>query len=145
MSIHCHVKLHVLDTDNDNFLLGWDIMCNFHKITLKPQENSIEFTTMFEQNTDSVSNVCASVNTVIPPRTQRILHVTVDKPSSFMLIERFHDFEEKTGLLFGRTVSSGKDPSVILMNPNIYTKTVYKAQTVSLATKLSLCQILISQ
>lgn len=54
MSIHCHVKLHVLDTDNDNFLIGWDIMCNFDKITLKPQKNSIEFSTMFKQNTDSV-------------------------------------------------------------------------------------------
>ena len=80
-------KLHVLDTDNDNFLIGWDIMCNFDKITLKPQENSIEFRTMFEHNTESVSNVRATVNTVIPPRSQRILHVTVDKPSSFMLID----------------------------------------------------------
>ena len=92
-------KLHVLDTDNDKFLIDWDIMCNFDKITLKPQENSIEFSTMFEQNTESVSNLRASVNRVIPPRSQRILHVTVDKPSSFMLIERFNDFEEKTGLL----------------------------------------------
>lgn len=97
-------KLHVLDTDKDNFLIGWHKMCNFDKITLKPQENSIEFNTMH----------------LLIQLYHPVHREFYTLPSSSMLIERFNDFEEKTGLLLGRTVSSGKDPSVILMNPNTF-------------------------
>lgn len=35
-------SLHVIDVDNDTFLIGWDVMCNFDQVTLKPQENSVD-------------------------------------------------------------------------------------------------------
>lgn len=121
-------KLHVLDSENEDFLIGWDIMCKFDKSVLKPQENSIEFSSMLVQNSDSISNVRASVNTVIPPRSQNFLKVCVDKPLGSMLIERCVNFEEKTGLILGRTVSTNEDPLIILMNLDSYSKMVYKSQ-----------------
>lgn len=46
------------------------------------------------------------------------------------------EFEEKSGLLLGRTVSSTDNPQIIVMNQDTYSKSVYKAQTVGLATEV---------
>lgn len=130
-------SLHVLDVDNDTFLIGWDVMCNFDQVTLKPQENSVEFGSVIEQNSESVMNVRLMENSVIPPLSQRVLRVAVDcSSSSSVLIERLSEFEEKSGLLLGRTVSSTENPRIIVMNPDTYSKSVYKAQTVGLATEV---------
>ena len=130
--------LHALDADNEVFLLGWDIMCQFDKITLKPKENSIDFGETLLQTSECVSAVRVQRNILIPPRSQRVLRVSVDKPSNgSLLIERSSEFEEKSGLFLGRTVSSSLNPHVSIMNPETSSKMLYKSQAVGLATEVN--------
>ncbi len=125
-------KFYVLDDDTEeSVLLGWDFLCRFDEITLRPKENVVVFTA--DKSTD-VATVRLVETTTIPPRAQRICRVTVDRSCTSkvtdMFIERSDDFEYKTGLLVGRCVTSVDDAVVVLLNPDTTSKKVYRCQSV---------------
>ncbi|ESO98554.1 hypothetical protein LOTGIDRAFT_174200 [Lottia gigantea] len=133
-------RIHIIDSEEDIFLIGWDIISKFHKVTISPASNSVDFGLVVE-NSECVSEVRAVTTTVVPPRSQKILRVQVSHPSpsdSGLLVERLTTFEDKSGLFVGRCVSNSKTPLVLLMNPDSISKTVYASQQVACATALTI-------
>ncbi|ESP03489.1 hypothetical protein LOTGIDRAFT_171427 [Lottia gigantea] len=131
--INTYARIHIIDSEEDIFLIGWDIISKSHKVTISQASNIIE-------NSECVSEVRAVTTTVVPPRSQKILHVQVSHPSpsdSGLLVERLNTFENKSGLFVGRCVSNSKTPLVLLMNPDSISKTVYASQQVACATALT--------
>ncbi len=123
-------RLHVLDTDVDDLLLGKDFMSQFEYIGFKPKQNELEFGRVLSC-ADSVATVRCLESVVIPPRSQKVLHVritpaaviqaSVDESSqvSDVVVERDEDFESKTGLFVGRCVTSLTESPIVVLNPGV--------------------------
>ena len=137
-------QFHVLDAVDDTFLLGWNFLSQFKKVVLKPQDNEVELLEHFVQENGTSSILRAIKTTVIPPRSQKVLRVSITTPWETneglraVLLERNDDFESRTGLLVGRCVTPHEDTKVLILNPGPDSKTVYRCQTVGSAYPLTL-------
>jgi hypothetical protein len=129
--------LHVLDCKDDTLLLGWDFLSQFDSVTLKPQNNEVQFGPLLVGGSSS-GVVRALQTTVIPPRSQKILRVSLEKTqdSGNILLERHEPFEAKSGLAVARCISSSDNPFILVMNSDVYSKKVYRCQTVAQVSHL---------
>lgn len=125
-------SLNVLDVDNNKFLTRRNVMCNFYQVTLEPQEKSVEFGSVIEQN--SVSYEYPSywkfshsiiITTCVACGSQLFIYFVCP----------YWTFEEKSALLIGCTVSSTDNPQIIIMNQDTYKSLLTKPRQFNLLQK----------
>lgn len=128
-------SLHVLGVDNNTFLIRGKVMCNFYQVTLKPQESSEDWNWISDW---TELRVCYKYPSYWKFSHSIIITTCVACGSQLFIyfVCSYWTFEEKSALLIGCTVSSTDNPQIIVMNPDTYSKSVYKAQTVGLATEV---------
>ena len=134
-NIYSH-SFQVIDTNEEALLIGWDFMCQFDSINFKPKQGDVEFNPPVAKADTNVGVVRSLETIVIPPHSQKILRVSVTQTSAVavspqvVMVERDDNFEQKTGLFVGRSVSETQDPKVLVFNPDGKSKTVCRCQTV---------------